>query len=235
MTVLLAGCIALALGSSRFRGRHRGYGRRREVQHPGGGGESRRTGGTLKGPGPFTVFAPTDEAFAKLPPGTLENLLKPENKAKLQKHPHLPRGGWQGDGERRGEAPLRQDRWRAARITIKAVNGGVMVNDAHIVIKTDIAAEQRRDSRHRHGDSCPNRYTHDSADRSNWIYRRPPADGAWNRQGCRSGACAGIRRRCAWRVAPGTEVVRGDLLQPASLGSAFSGVDTAFYLVHSMQ
>jgi uncharacterized surface protein with fasciclin (FAS1) repeats len=38
---------------------------------------------TLKGPGPFTVFAPTDEAFAKLPPGTLESLLKPENKAKL--------------------------------------------------------------------------------------------------------------------------------------------------------
>src|SRR5947199_6800997 len=38
---------------------------------------------TLKGPGPFTVFAPTDEAFAKLPPGTLEMLLKPENKAKL--------------------------------------------------------------------------------------------------------------------------------------------------------
>src|SRR5690348_8257971 len=39
---------------------------------------------TLKGPGPFTVFAPTDEAFAKLPAGTLENLLKPENKAKLR-------------------------------------------------------------------------------------------------------------------------------------------------------
>src|SRR6476619_2793456 len=38
---------------------------------------------TLKGPGPFTVFAPTDEAFAKLPAGTVENLLKPENKAKL--------------------------------------------------------------------------------------------------------------------------------------------------------
>jgi len=37
----------------------------------------------LKGPGPFTVFAPTDDAFAKLPPGTLDNLLKPENKAQL--------------------------------------------------------------------------------------------------------------------------------------------------------
>ncbi|MFN0133482.1 MAG: fasciclin domain-containing protein [Phycisphaerales bacterium] len=38
---------------------------------------------TLKGKGPFTVFAPTDEAFAKLPPGTIESLLKPENKDKL--------------------------------------------------------------------------------------------------------------------------------------------------------
>lgn len=38
---------------------------------------------TLKGPGPFTVFAPTDEAFAKLPAGTVDNLLKPENHDKL--------------------------------------------------------------------------------------------------------------------------------------------------------
>jgi transforming growth factor-beta-induced protein len=38
---------------------------------------------TLKGEGPFTVFAPTDEAFGKLPPGTLEDLLKPENKEQL--------------------------------------------------------------------------------------------------------------------------------------------------------
>jgi len=38
---------------------------------------------TLKGKGPFTVFAPTDAAFAKLPAGTLEDLLKPENKDKL--------------------------------------------------------------------------------------------------------------------------------------------------------
>jgi uncharacterized surface protein with fasciclin (FAS1) repeats len=40
---------------------------------------------TLKGPGPFTVFAPTNAAFNRLPPGTVDTLLKPENKAMLQK------------------------------------------------------------------------------------------------------------------------------------------------------
>jgi uncharacterized surface protein with fasciclin (FAS1) repeats len=39
---------------------------------------------TLKGDGPFTVFAPTDDAFGKLPAGTIDDLLKPENKEKLQ-------------------------------------------------------------------------------------------------------------------------------------------------------
>ena len=46
---------------------------------------------TLEGPGPFTVFAPTNEAFAKLPPGTVTTLLKPENKARADKNPHLSR------------------------------------------------------------------------------------------------------------------------------------------------
>ncbi|TGV24951.1 fasciclin domain-containing protein, partial [bacterium M00.F.Ca.ET.168.01.1.1] len=40
---------------------------------------------TLQTPGPFTVFAPTNEAFAALPPGTVDTLLKPENKGKLTK------------------------------------------------------------------------------------------------------------------------------------------------------
>lgn len=40
---------------------------------------------TLSGPGPFTVFAPTNEAFAKLPAGTVDTLVKPQNKAKLTK------------------------------------------------------------------------------------------------------------------------------------------------------
>ena len=39
---------------------------------------------TLKGPGPFTVFAPTNDAFNALPPGTLDMLMKPENKDKLK-------------------------------------------------------------------------------------------------------------------------------------------------------
>ena len=51
---------------------------------------------TLKGEGPFTVFAPTDEAFAKLPAGTVENLLKPENQRQAARGPHLPRRRRQG-------------------------------------------------------------------------------------------------------------------------------------------
>src|SRR5687768_17320838 len=56
---------------------------------------------TLKGKGPFTVFAPTDAAFAKLPAGTVEELLKPENKAKLARiltHHLLAGKGVGGDG-----------------------------------------------------------------------------------------------------------------------------------------
>ncbi len=44
----------------------------------------------LKGEGPFTVFAPTDEAFAKLPAGAVESLLQPENQGQARGHPHLP-------------------------------------------------------------------------------------------------------------------------------------------------
>src|ERR1043166_727364 len=51
---------------------------------------------TLKGPGPFTVFAPTNEAFAKLPTGTVDSLLKPENKEMLTKvlTYHVVAGKW---------------------------------------------------------------------------------------------------------------------------------------------
>ena len=60
------------------------------------------------------------------------------------------------------------------------------------------------------------------------VLKRLERDGSAVRCLCRHPEALG------WRVAPGTEVVQGDLLQPASLDAAFSGVDTAFYLVHSM-
>jgi uncharacterized surface protein with fasciclin (FAS1) repeats len=64
---------------------------------------------TLSGPGPFTVFAPTNEAFAKLPPGTVENLLKPENKPTLVKilTYHVVSGRMTAVKEGEGEAKLK--------------------------------------------------------------------------------------------------------------------------------
>jgi len=93
---------------------------------------------TLKGPGPFTVFAPTDEAFAKLPPGTLEMLLKPENKAKLQgilKY-HVVAGKVMAQDVMGLHSAKTVE---GQNVTIDTMNGGVMVNNAH-VIKTDIVA-----------------------------------------------------------------------------------------------
>jgi uncharacterized surface protein with fasciclin (FAS1) repeats len=93
---------------------------------------------TLKGPGPFTVFAPTDEAFAKLPAGTLENLLKPENKDKLRRiltYHVVP-------GEVRAADVLKLPSAKAVSgdtITVKVTGGKVHVDDANVV-KTDIKA-----------------------------------------------------------------------------------------------
>jgi uncharacterized surface protein with fasciclin (FAS1) repeats len=91
---------------------------------------------TLKGPGPFTVFAPTDEAFAKLPSGTLEALLQPENKVKLQSILlyHVVRG------RVTAEQVVKLDSAKTVEgevLSIKIVNGKAMVNNAG-VIKTDI-------------------------------------------------------------------------------------------------
>jgi uncharacterized surface protein with fasciclin (FAS1) repeats len=93
---------------------------------------------TLKGPGPFTVFAPTDEAFSKLPPGTLETLLKPENKARLQNiltYHVVPGKVMAQDVIKLHSAKTVE----GGMITVTMMNGGVMVDNAH-VIKTDIAA-----------------------------------------------------------------------------------------------
>src|ERR1700690_2287459 len=90
---------------------------------------------TLKGPGPFTVFAPTDEAFAKLPPGTLEMLLKPENKAKLVSilTYHMVAGKvMAADVMKLSSAKTVEGQ----NVSIKVMNGGVMVDNAH-VIKAD--------------------------------------------------------------------------------------------------
>ena len=94
---------------------------------------------TLQGAGPFTVFAPTDDAFAKLPAGTLENLLKEENKAKLQdilKY-HVVAG------KVMAQDVVKLDSAKSVEgqsIAIKVVDGGVMVNDAHVT-QTDIVAD----------------------------------------------------------------------------------------------
>jgi len=93
---------------------------------------------TLKGPGPFTVFAPTDEAFAKLPAGTLENLLKPENKAMLRRvlTYHVVRGKvMAADVVKVSSAKAVS----GDMLSIKASGGTVMVNRSRVV-NTDIAA-----------------------------------------------------------------------------------------------
>jgi len=92
---------------------------------------------TLKGPGPFTVFAPTDEAFAKLPAGTVESLLKPENKAKLAAilTYHVVSGNVTADKVVKMNSAATVN---GQSLKIKVTNGSVMVNNAN-VIKTDIA------------------------------------------------------------------------------------------------
>lgn len=91
---------------------------------------------TLKGKGPFTVFAPTDEAFAKLPAGTLEDLLKPENKEKLISilTYHVVAGKVMAkDLVKLSE--VKTVNGKSLKIMVE--NGKVMVDDANVV-KTDI-------------------------------------------------------------------------------------------------
>ena len=93
---------------------------------------------TLKGAGPFTVFAPTDAAFAKLPAGTVDTLLKPENKAKLTAiltYHVVPGKVMAADVVKLKEAKTVNG--KAVTITVKGST--VMINDA-TVTATDIAA-----------------------------------------------------------------------------------------------
>jgi len=90
----------------------------------------------LKSDGPFTVFAPTDAAFKKLPEGTLEDLLKPENKDKLVailKYHVVPGKVMAADVVKLDSAKTAQ----GGKVTIKVANGKVMVDNANVV-KTDI-------------------------------------------------------------------------------------------------
>lgn len=91
---------------------------------------------TLKGPGPFTVFAPTDEAFANLPDGTLDELLKPESKDKLTSilTYHVIAGKVSSmDVVKLNSAKTVNGK----ELKIKTKDGKVMVDNAN-VIKTDI-------------------------------------------------------------------------------------------------
>ena len=91
---------------------------------------------TLEGPGPFTVFAPTDQAFAKLPPGTLESLLKPENKEKLRAI--LTYHVVAGELDASQVAKLNSVKTvEGAKLKIAEKNGSVMVDNAKVV-KADI-------------------------------------------------------------------------------------------------
>ena len=91
---------------------------------------------TLKGKGPFTVFAPTDEAFAKLPEGTVETLLKPENKEKLAAI--LTYHVVAGKVEAKDAVKLKSAKTvNGASFKITASDAGVMVDKAKVV-KTDI-------------------------------------------------------------------------------------------------
>jgi uncharacterized surface protein with fasciclin (FAS1) repeats len=93
---------------------------------------------TLKGTGPFTVFAPTDEAFAKLPAGTVENLLKPENKDQLTAiltYHVVPGRVMAADVVKLKEAKTVNGKM----LNIKTNGDAVMVNDAKVTA-TDIAA-----------------------------------------------------------------------------------------------
>ena len=91
---------------------------------------------TLKGKGPFTVFAPTDEAFAKLPAGTLDKLLANPDELKAILLYHVV----SGEVMAAQAAKLNSAKTvNGADIKISAMNGGVMINQAHVV-KADIKA-----------------------------------------------------------------------------------------------
>jgi uncharacterized surface protein with fasciclin (FAS1) repeats len=93
---------------------------------------------TLSGEGPFTIFAPTNEAFAKLPEGTVESLLKPENKEKLAAvlTYHVVAGKVMAADVKAGEVAT----VNGAKATITVADGAVKIDGA-TVVKTDIVGK----------------------------------------------------------------------------------------------
>lgn len=93
---------------------------------------------TLKGEGPFTVFAPTDEAFAALPDGTVESLLEPENQEQLQAilTYHVVPGKIMAEDAMAADSATTV---QGQDITITTMDGSVMINDA-TVVQADIEA-----------------------------------------------------------------------------------------------
>jgi len=88
---------------------------------------------TLKGEGPYTVFAPTDEAFAKLPAGTVEDLLKPENKDKLVAiltYHVVPGKVMSAD---LANKQMKAKTVEGQMLEINALNGGVSVDEAKVI------------------------------------------------------------------------------------------------------
>ena len=92
----------------------------------------------LKEKGPYTVFAPTDEAFAALPKGTVEDLLKPENKEKLGKI--LAYHVLSGKVSAADVKTMKAKTANGAELNIVVKDGTVMVNDAKVV-KADVVAD----------------------------------------------------------------------------------------------
>jgi uncharacterized surface protein with fasciclin (FAS1) repeats len=94
---------------------------------------------TLKGAGPFTVFAPTNEAFAKLPAGTVDNLLKPEMKADLTKvlTYHVVAGAVKA-GDLKDGQKIKTVQGGELTVTIK--DGKVMINGANVTIADVISS-----------------------------------------------------------------------------------------------
>ena len=94
---------------------------------------------TLKGKGPFTVFAPTDAAFKKLPPGTVEKLL--EGQGSAHRDPDLSRRSRRVmSADIKGKMIDRPRPFRARRVSIDATKGKVMVNNA-TVVTADVKAD----------------------------------------------------------------------------------------------